>query len=123
MTSSASATSRRRPRRQPARARRGGAGGGGGPGPRRAPRPRGAGGGQGDNPLALVEAALEAGATVVSAALGDPAVLAPLAQAAGAPLVAMVSTAEEARRSAEAGADVIVAQGMEAGGHRTTFDV
>jgi nitronate monooxygenase len=78
---------------------------------------------KGDNPLRLVEAALEAGATVVSAALGDPAALAPIAQAAGAPLVAMVSTAEEARRSVEAGADVIVAQGMEAGGHRTTFDV
>src|SRR3954453_14547892 len=30
-------------------------------------------GAKGDNPLKLVEAALEAGATVVSAALGDPA--------------------------------------------------
>jgi nitronate monooxygenase len=78
---------------------------------------------KGDNPLELVEAALEAGATVVSGALGDPAELAPLARAADAPLVAMVSTAEEARSSVAAGADVIVAQGMEAGGHRTTFDV
>jgi nitronate monooxygenase len=74
-----------------------------------------------DPPLALVEAALEAGATVVSAALGDPAPLAPLARAARAPLVAMVSTVAEARASVAAGADVVVAQGAEAGGHRTTF--
>jgi nitronate monooxygenase len=72
---------------------------------------------------ALVAAGLEAGAAVVGAALGDPAVLAPLARGAGAPLVAMVSTAEEARRSVAAGADAVIAQGAEAGGHRTTFDV
>src|SRR6478735_6091539 len=76
-----------------------------------------------DPPLELVAAALEAGATVASAALGDPAVMAPLAREAGVPLVAMVSTVAEARAAEAAGADVIVAQGMEAGGHRTTFDV
>ena len=79
--------------------------------------------GKGDPPLELVAAALEAGATVVSGALGDPAVLAPLASEAGVPLVAMVSSADEARASVAAGADVVVAQGAEAGGHRTTFDV
>src|SRR4051812_15052553 len=56
-----------------------------------------------DPPLTLVEAGLEAGATVVSAALGDPAPLAPLAQAAGVPLVAMVSTVDEARAAVAAG--------------------
>ena len=76
-----------------------------------------------DPPVALVEAALEAGATVVSAALGDPAPLAPLARSAGAPLLAMVSTVEEARRSVASGAEVVIAQGAEAGGHRTTFDL
>lgn len=76
-----------------------------------------------DEPLTLVEAALDAGATVVSVALGDPEPLVPLARAAGAPLLAMVSTAAEARRSEQAGADVIVAQGAEAGGHRSTFDL
>jgi len=35
---------------------------------------------------------------------------------------ATVTTVDEARQAAAAGADVIVAQGMEAGGHRGTFD-
>lgn len=36
--------------------------------------------------------------------------------------LAAVSTVEEARRAEAAGADAIVAQGMEAGGHRASFD-
>jgi nitronate monooxygenase len=75
------------------------------------------------DPVALVQAALDAGAGVVSAALGDPAPLVPLARGAGVPLLAMVTTVEEARRSVEAGADVVIAQGAEAGGHRSTFDL
>jgi nitronate monooxygenase len=74
-------------------------------------------------PEQLVEAGLAAGARVVSAALGDPASLAPIARRVGVPLLAMVSSVEEARRSVHAGADVLIAQGGEAGGHRTTFDV
>ena len=75
-----------------------------------------------DPPAELMAAALEAGATVASAALGDPAPLAPLARDAGVPLMAMVSSVAEARAAVAAGAGVIVAQGMEAGGHRTTFE-
>ena len=71
----------------------------------------------------LVTAALEAGANVVSVGLGDPGDVRDLARAAGAPLVAMASSVEDAVRSVESGADVIVAQGAEAGGHRSTFDV
>lgn len=37
-------------------------------------------------------------------------------------LVANISTVAEARAAEEAGADVVVAQGMEAGGHRGCFD-
>jgi nitronate monooxygenase len=74
-------------------------------------------------PLELVAAALEAGATVVSTALGDPAPVAELTRAAGVPLLAMVTTVDEAVRSVEAGADVVIAQGAEAGGHRSTFDL
>lgn len=85
------------------------------------PAPDGAPPAPADPPLALVEAALEAGARVVSGALGDPAPLAPLAQAAGVPLLAMATTVQEARRAQAAGADVVIAQGMEAGGHRGTF--
>lgn len=71
----------------------------------------------------LIEAALEAGATVVSTGLGDPAPIVPLARAAGAPVIAMVATVADAVRAAESGADAIVAQGAEAGGHRSNFDL
>lgn len=74
-------------------------------------------------PIELIEAALEEGATVVSSGLGDPAPLVPLARAAGAPVLAMVATVADARRAAASGADVIVAQGAEAGGHRSNFEV
>jgi nitronate monooxygenase len=73
-------------------------------------------------PLDLLAAGLEAGATVASVALGDPADAAQLAREADVPLIAAASTVEEAVRCAQAGADVVQAQGAEAGGHRTTFD-
>ncbi len=73
--------------------------------------------------LELVEAALEEGATIVSTGLGDPAPVVPLARAAGAPVLAMVATVADARHAAAAGADVIVAQGSEAGGHRSNFEL
>jgi nitronate monooxygenase len=71
----------------------------------------------------LVAAGLEAGADVVSVGLGDPGDVHDLARAAGAPLIAMASSVEDAARSVASGADVIVAQGAEAGGHRSTFDL
>jgi nitronate monooxygenase len=74
-------------------------------------------------PLELVEAGLEAGASVVATGLGDPAVVAQAARDAGAPLIAMVSTVHDARQVVESGADVVVAQGGEAGGHRSNLDV
>jgi len=74
-------------------------------------------------PAELVEAGLAAGARIVSVGLGDPGVVRDLARAAGAPLMAMASSVEDAVRAVESGADVIVAQGSEAGGHRSTFDV
>jgi len=74
-------------------------------------------------PVELVQAGLNAGAAVVTTGLGDPSAVAPLARAAGAPLMAMVSTVDDARRATGAGADVVVAQGSEAGGHRSNFAV
>jgi nitronate monooxygenase len=72
-------------------------------------------------PIELLRVGLEAGATVASVALGDPAEAVEVAREAGVPLLAAASTVEEARRCAEAGADAVVAQGADAGGHRTTF--
>lgn len=48
---------------------------------------------------------------------GDPRPFAAAIHAAGARLICQVQTLAQAREAAEAGADVIVAQGTEAGGH------
>jgi nitronate monooxygenase len=64
-----------------------------------------------------VEVALAAGAPVVSFFWGDPAPFIDRVHASGATATLTVGAAEEARRAADAGIDVIVAQGWEAGGH------
>ena len=53
----------------------------------------------------------------VMLSFGDPRPFAPDIHAAGAQLICQVQTVAQAREAAEAGADVIVAQGTEAGGH------
>lgn len=77
----------------------------------------------GPTPAEYVRTGLEAGATVVSVGLGDPAPVADLARSAGAPLIAMAATVDDALRAVASGADVVVAQGGEAGGHRSNFSV
>ena len=51
---------------------------------------------------------------------GDPRDLAPQVKEAGVPLLCQVQSREDAELAIEAGADVIVAQGSEAGGHGDT---
>src|SRR5262249_48097457 len=58
---------------------------------------------------------------VFSVGLGDPTPVVDRAHAAGARVMAMVPTVDEAVRVVGGGADVVVAQGGEAGGHRSTF--
>jgi nitronate monooxygenase len=66
---------------------------------------------------ARLDAALAAGLRIVSTTWGDPAAYVGRAHDAGALAMHTVSTAEEARRAAACGVDVVVAQGWEAGGH------
>jgi len=75
------------------------------------------------SPRELAEAGIDAGASVVATGLGDPSVVADIARAAGAPLIAMASTVRDAVRMVQSGADAVVAQGSEAGGHRSNIDV
>jgi nitronate monooxygenase len=70
-----------------------------------------------------VGVALSEGVRVLSFALGDPSSFVEPAHEAGALVFSMVTTVEEAVRVAEAGVDVIVAQGAEAGGHCSTFEL
>jgi NAD(P)H-dependent flavin oxidoreductase YrpB (nitropropane dioxygenase family) len=60
---------------------------------------------------------LDAGARIVSLFWGDPAQLVPIAHEAGAIVMHTVGDVAEARRAVDAGVDVVVAQGWEAGGH------
>jgi NAD(P)H-dependent flavin oxidoreductase YrpB (nitropropane dioxygenase family) len=64
-----------------------------------------------------IRAALDAGVRLISLAWGDPAPLVPEVHEAGAIVLHSVGSVAEARHAALAGADVIVAQGWEAGGH------
>jgi nitronate monooxygenase len=58
---------------------------------------------------------------VLSFGLGDLTRFVGEAHEVGAKVTAMITTVEEARKVADGGADVIIAQGSEAGGHRSTF--
>ena len=72
---------------------------------------------------AQCDALIEAAPPVVSSVMGlyPPAFVARL-KARGIAWFATATTLAEARAAGAAGADVVVAQGMEAGGHRCAFD-
>jgi nitronate monooxygenase len=65
----------------------------------------------------VVDQALEYGPHAVMLSFGDPGALAERVRAAGVPLVLQATDMDEARHAVALGADVIVAQGSEAGGH------
>ena len=58
---------------------------------------------------------------ILSFGLGDSTRFISEAHEAEAKVMAMVSTVDEARKVSDGGADIIITQGSEAGGHRSTF--
>jgi nitronate monooxygenase len=64
-----------------------------------------------------IEAAIKRAPAAIMLSFGDPGPFAKRVRAAGVPLMVQVTTIDEARRALDVGADVIVAQGAEAGGH------
>jgi len=68
------------------------------------------------NPAAL-EVALDARPVAIMLSFGDPRPYTGRIKAAGAKIICQVQTLEQARQAAAAGADVIIAQGRDAGGH------
>ena len=68
----------------------------------------------------LLEIALEQGPGAVWLSFGDPAAFAQRIKAAGAKLVCQVQTEAMAKAALDAGADILVAEGAEAGGHGVT---
>ena len=72
---------------------------------------------------AQCEAMLEAGPTIISSIMGlFPERFVARMKSKGIKWLATVTTVSEAKAAESAGADIIVAQGMEAGGHRGAFD-
>lgn len=73
----------------------------------------------------LLDIALSHRPVAVMLSFGDPSLFAGTVKASGAPLLCQIQDVEQARRALDAGADVLVAQGSEAGGHgfgaRTTL--
>ncbi|MFI1733249.1 NAD(P)H-dependent flavin oxidoreductase [Streptomyces acidicola] len=67
--------------------------------------------------VGAVERALGHGSRAVMLSFGDPSPFVELVRQAGVALILQVTDLEEARRAVDLGADVIVAQGTEAGGH------
>ncbi|MGW1947015.1 NAD(P)H-dependent flavin oxidoreductase [Streptomyces sp. NPDC001940] len=67
--------------------------------------------------VAAVERALAYGPRAVMLSFGDPSPYVERVRRAGALLILQVTDLEEAERAADLGADVIVAQGTESGGH------
>jgi nitronate monooxygenase len=70
-----------------------------------------------------LEVLFEERVPVLSLALGDPGELVVRAHAEGMLVVSMVTTVGDAVRAAEGGVDVVVAQGAEAGGHRSVVEL
>jgi nitronate monooxygenase len=71
---------------------------------------------------AQIEVLLEERPAVFSIGLGDPgSELVTRCRERGIKVVAMVATVEDARTVAASGVDAVVAQGSEAGGHRSTW--
>ncbi|WP_258539576.1 nitronate monooxygenase [Streptomyces ipomoeae] len=64
-----------------------------------------------------VDRVLAHGPRAVMLSFGDPSPFAERVRAAGAALIVQVTDLDEARQAVDAGADVIVAQGTESGGH------
>ncbi len=74
----------------------------------------------------LLDIALAAKPRAIMLSFGDPQPFAPRIKAAGSFLICQVQTEDMAKRALDAGADILIAQGTEAGGHgasRTTLDI
>jgi len=68
----------------------------------------------------LIDVALDHHPTAVMLSFGDPSPFAAKIKGAGARLICQVQSLAQAKAAADAGADILVAQGTEAGGHGAT---
>jgi NAD(P)H-dependent flavin oxidoreductase YrpB (nitropropane dioxygenase family) len=82
-------------------------------------RPEGAGGGLFSQEAARkqLDAVLDVGVPLFVAGLGNPAFIVEAAHAKGIKVAGLIGRTRQARREVEAGVDVLIAQGYDAGGH------
>ncbi len=74
----------------------------------------------------LLDIALKAKPRAIMLSFGDVRPFAPRIKAAGSLLICQIQTEDMAKQALDAGADILIAQGTEAGGHgasRTTLDI
>ncbi|SHN85485.1 NAD(P)H-dependent flavin oxidoreductase [Bradyrhizobium erythrophlei] len=74
----------------------------------------------------VLDIALDAKPRAIMLSFGDPKPFAPHIKSAGCLLICQVQTEDMAKQALDAGADILIAQGTEAGGHgasRTTLDI
>ncbi|MHC4051586.1 NAD(P)H-dependent flavin oxidoreductase [Bradyrhizobium sp. 25ACV] len=74
----------------------------------------------------LLDIALDARPQAIMLSFGDPAPFAPRIKDRGLRLICQVQSEDMAKQALDAGADILIAQGTEAGGHgasRTTVDI
>ncbi|KJC34475.1 dioxygenase [Bradyrhizobium sp. LTSP857] len=74
----------------------------------------------------LLDIAPDAGPQAIMLSFGAPAPFAPRIKARGARLICQVQSEDMAKQALDAGAEILIAQGTEAGGHgasRTTVDI
>ncbi|MET4388868.1 nitronate monooxygenase [Bradyrhizobium sp. F1.4.3] len=74
----------------------------------------------------LLDIALDARPQAIMLSFGDPSPFAPRIKARGVRLICQVQSEDMAKQALDAGAEILIAQGTEAGGHgasRTTVDI
>lgn len=71
----------------------------------------------------LLEISVAEGIDVIVSSAGNPAVLGPRIKAAGATWIHVVPTVKHGRKAQDSGADIVVGEGTEAGGHNGVDEV
>jgi enoyl-[acyl-carrier protein] reductase II len=71
----------------------------------------------------LLEISLEEGIRIVITSAGNPAILGPRIRAAGVTWVHVVPSVKHGRKAEDAGADIVVGEGFEAGGHNGVDEI
>jgi enoyl-[acyl-carrier protein] reductase II len=71
----------------------------------------------------LLEIAVEEGIDVIISSAGNPAVLGPRIKAAGATWIHVVPSVKHGRKAEDSGADIVIGEGTEAGGHNGVDEI